>query len=70
MIKEYDYTGAIIAYEQDGLDEPEMLELFQYLVSSGLAWKLQGSYGRTAATLIKAGHIHIPPTEMAQHIRS
>ena len=35
----------------------EMVELFQHLVDSGLAWELQGSYGRTAAALIEAGEI-------------
>ena len=47
----------IIAYEQGELDEEETLELFQALVDSGLAWKLQGSYGRTATSLLEAGLI-------------
>jgi hypothetical protein len=48
-------TSAIIAYEQGELDEPEVIELFQYLVDSGLAWELQGSYGRAAVAYIEAG---------------
>lgn len=47
----------IIAYEQGDLDTDETIELFQDLVNSGLAWKLQGSYGRMAAALIEAGLI-------------
>ena len=47
----------IIAYEQGDLEEDEVLELFQYLVDSGLAWTLQGSYGRTASDLLEAGLI-------------
>ena len=52
-----DLTDKIIAYEQGELDEPAIIALFQELVNSGMAWKLQGSYGRTAANLIAAGLI-------------
>jgi hypothetical protein len=45
----------IIAYEQGELDEDETVSLFQELIDSGLAWQLQGHYGRTAARLIDAG---------------
>ena len=50
-------TDRIIAYEQGDLDDEEILALFQSLVDSGLAWKLQGSYGRMARALIEAGLI-------------
>ena len=46
----------IIAYEQGELDEEDIIDMFQELISSGLAWKLQGSYGRTAKALIDAGY--------------
>jgi hypothetical protein len=39
----------IMAYEQGDLDEQDTLELFQELIDSGLAFSLQGDYGRTAA---------------------
>ena len=45
----------ILAYENGELNESEVIELFQSLVSTGLAWSLQGSYGRTAKALIEAG---------------
>lgn len=48
----------IIAYEQGDLDESETVRLFQHLVDTGMAWKLQGSYGRTAVDLIEAGLIN------------
>ena len=55
---DYDLTGAIIAYETGTIEtEEELLQLFQHLVDTGLAWSLQGHYGRTAVALIEAGHI-------------
>jgi len=49
-----DITTAIIDYEMGTLGEKEILELFQNLVNTGMAWTLQGSYGRTATALIEA----------------
>ena len=45
----------IIAYEQGELGETETVELFQELIDNGMAWKLQGHYGRTAMYLIENG---------------
>lgn len=53
----YDVTGNIIAFESGELDREGTIELFQHLVNTGLAWQLQGSYGRTAAALIESGEI-------------
>lgn len=47
----------IIAFEQGELDNDGVLELFAGLIASGLAWQLQGSYGRTARDLIEGGFI-------------
>ncbi len=46
----------IFAYEDGTLNEEDMIPFFQELIDSGLAWTLQGHYGRTAAALIEAGH--------------
>ena len=35
----------------------EILQLFSELINNGMAWTLQGSYGRTASALIDAGYI-------------
>lgn len=45
----------ILAYESGELDQDGVIELFQNLVDSGLAWSLKGHYGRTAKALIDAG---------------
>jgi hypothetical protein len=45
----------MIAFEEGELSEEDTIELFQGLVDTGLAWKLQGFYGRTAAQMIKEG---------------
>lgn len=41
---------------EDGTEE-EILSAWQYLVDTGLAWSLQGWFGRTASALIDAGYI-------------
>lgn len=46
----------IMAYENGDLDEESTITLFQELINSGLAWSLQGHYGRTAKALIEAGY--------------
>jgi len=55
-----DQVGKIMAYESGELEQDEMVELFQELINSGLAWKLQGHYGRTAAALIENGYCTAP----------
>jgi hypothetical protein len=51
-----DNLAKIIAFEEGELDFDEQVELFQELIDTGLAWKLQGIYGRTASALIEAGY--------------
>lgn len=46
----------IIQYENGSMSEEETIEFFQELIDSGMAWKLQGHYGRTAAYFIEEGN--------------
>ena len=45
----------IMKYEDGQMEFDEQLELFQELIDSGLAWRLQGHYGREAMRLINEG---------------
>ncbi|WJN62764.1 hypothetical protein [Streptomyces phage phiScoe15] len=47
----------LISYEEGALDDAETLDLFGKLVKSGMAWSLQGHYGRTARSLIESGFL-------------
>lgn len=52
----------IMAYEMGMMQsEEEVIDLFQELVDTGLAWSLQGSYGRTARDLIMMGYVTYDP---------
>jgi hypothetical protein len=56
----------MVAWEEGQLDEADTVELFQELIDSGLAWRLQGSYGRMANALIAQGLCqHRKPTKGA-----
>ena len=43
----------IIAYENGDMDEDQIINFFQELIDSGMAWTLQGHYGRMAMSLVE-----------------
>lgn len=53
----FDVVGLIMEYEAGELDAEDTLTLFSKLAQSGMAWQLQGHYGRTAASLIESGYL-------------
>ncbi len=62
-IKEMNLAERVLLYETDQMSEQEMISLFQDLVDTGMAWKLQGHYGRTSMILLDAGVI-APPEDV------
>ena len=50
----------IIAYENGDMDEDQIINFFQELIDSGMAWTLQGHYGRMAMNLIEDGVCTLP----------
>jgi len=51
----YDLVGHMMDYESGRLPQAQSIELFQRLINTGMAWQLQGQYGRTAAMLLEKG---------------
>ena len=55
-----DMLDKIIAWEGGEMTtEEEVISFFQELINNGMAWTLQGSYGRTAKDLIDMGVCHV-----------
>jgi|TARA_R110002012_G_scaffold121260_1_gene270630 hypothetical protein len=48
----------------EGAQEPETeeqyIQAWQHLIDTGLAWKMQGFFGRTASAMIQSGVCSLP----------
>jgi len=53
-----DLSERIIAFEQGAMTDEDVAPFFQDLIDTGLAWQLQGTYGRMAMRLIEGGECH------------
>ena len=53
-----DRVDKFMSYEGGEMKDQEIIDFFQELIDDGMAWKLQGSYGRMATSLIESGHCH------------
>ena len=49
------FDAVMIAEGVEPASEEEQIEAWQHLIDSGLAWSLQGWFGRTANDLIEQG---------------
>jgi len=47
----------IVDYENGDMDWDRLVDFFQGLVDTGMAWTLQGHYGRMAQSLIDEGYV-------------
>lgn len=57
----FNLTEQLIRWESGEMQtEWEEVELFQHLVNTGMAWQLQGTYGRVAMSLIEEGLVTLP----------
>lgn len=63
---EYNWTPFTAAMTAEGADgyqaesREEWVSAFQYLIDNGMAWQLQGWFGRTAMDLIANGDCTMP----------
>jgi hypothetical protein len=48
----------IMDYESGELSDKDTLQMFSEMIKSGMAWSLQGHYGRTASALIEDGWLN------------
>ncbi len=48
-------VNQLMSYESGEMSDDEQIKFFQELINTGLAWSLQGHYGRVAASMIEAG---------------
>ena len=60
MIKMYNITAIEIAEGEIEVTEEELKKAWQHLVDTGLAWSLQGRFGRIAHSMIENGDIKAP----------
>ena len=45
---------------QEADSDEQYIQAWQHLIDTGLAWQLQGFFGRTASTMIQQGLCYVP----------
>lgn len=60
MVKMNNLIAVEIAEGVIDSTEEELRDAWQHLVDTGLAWSLQGRFGRTAHSMIEDGFINAP----------
>ena len=46
--------------EQEPESDEQYIQAWQHLIDTGLAWSLQGFFGRTASAMIQQGLCYVP----------
>ena len=57
MPKKKDIIDYIMDYEMGTMSDLDTLKMFSELIKNGMAWTLQGHYGRTANKLIESEYL-------------
>jgi hypothetical protein len=68
MVPHRELAQQLHQYEDGQLDIDEILDLFSVLIQNGMAWTLQGSYGRMARHLIDSGSLTSDGTITHEHL--
>ena len=55
-----DFEAVMIAELAENVTEDEHLAAWQHLIDTGICWRLQGWFGRTASRLIEGGFCSSP----------
>lgn len=63
-----DITDKIIQYESGEMGYEEVVSFFQELIDTGMAWQLQGSYGRTAQSMLDSGECSRPKKSAPEYL--
>lgn len=58
MKEKVELIDQIMDYEMGLLNDSDTLDLFAELIKNGMAWSLQGHFGRTASALIEDGWLN------------
>jgi hypothetical protein len=53
ITRKRDIVDYIMDYESGNMSDLDILRMFSELIKNGMAWSLQGHYGRTANSLIE-----------------
>ena len=54
-------VDSVLALVNGELDELESAQAMQGMINSGDAWRMEGSFGRSAMSAIEAGHCMLGP---------
>ena len=56
--------------EQEPESDEQYIQAWQHLIDTGLAWTLQGFFGRTASAMIQNGLCYYPVKKQPKKIKS